>query len=173
MGHRFFMVGVVALAAISFTLAVACDDDEDGEPTATAGAEESPAATSETPAEGASIDVTLTEFSITAGEAAAAPGAVSFNIENAGGEEHEFMVAKLDAAGAELPVLEDGSVDEAQADIVDEIEAEELQPGDTATLDVDLEAGSYVLLCNLVEEMTSGEPESHYAEGMHTDFTVE
>jgi uncharacterized cupredoxin-like copper-binding protein len=167
------MVGVVALAAISFTLAVACDDDEDGEPTATAGAEESPAATSETPAEGASIDVTLTEFSITPSAAAVAPGTVTFNVENTGGEAHEFMIARLDAAGAELAVLEDGSVDEAQADIVDEIEEDQLQAGDSASLDVDLEAGSYVLLCNLVETEESGETESHYAEGMHTDFTVE
>jgi uncharacterized cupredoxin-like copper-binding protein len=83
------------------------------------------------------------------------------------------MIARLDAAGAELAVLEDGSVDEAQADIVDEIEEDQLQAGDSASLDVDLEAGSYVLLCNLVETEESGETESHYAEGMHTDFTVE
>lgn len=39
-------------------------------------------------------------------------------------------------------------------------------------LTLDLEPGTYVLLCNLVEEET-GEVESHLAEGMHATFTVE
>ena len=42
----------------------------------------------------------------------------------------------------------------------------------TEELTANLEAGSYVLLCNIVEE-EDGETESHYAEGMHTSFTVE
>jgi hypothetical protein len=29
------------------------------------------------------------------------------------------------------------------------------------------------LLCNIVEEEEDGEVESHFAEGMHTTFTVE
>jgi hypothetical protein len=40
-------------------------------------------------------------------------------------------------------------------------------------LTLDLEAGTYVLLCNLVEEEDTGEVESHFAEGMHAMFTVE
>jgi hypothetical protein len=39
-------------------------------------------------------------------------------------------------------------------------------------LTVDLDAGSYALICNIVEE-EEGEPEAHYAEGMRADFTVE
>jgi hypothetical protein len=34
-----------------------------------------------------------------------------------------------------------------------------------------LEAGDYVVFCNIVEEM-DGETESHFAEGMHTTFKV-
>jgi hypothetical protein len=36
-----------------------------------------------------------------------------------------------------------------------------------------LEAGTYLLLCNVVEEEESGEVESHFKEGMHATFTVE
>jgi hypothetical protein len=44
--------------------------------------------------------------------------------------------------------------------------------GDTEDLTLDLEPGSYLLLCNIVEE-EDGESESHFAEGMHATFTVE
>jgi len=37
---------------------------------------------------------------------------------------------------------------------------------------VDLDAGNYVLICNIVEE-EDGETVSHYQEGMRTPFTVE
>jgi hypothetical protein len=40
-------------------------------------------------------------------------------------------------------------------------------------LTLDLEAGTYLLLCNVVEEEETGEVESHFAEGMHTTFTVD
>jgi hypothetical protein len=38
---------------------------------------------------------------------------------------------------------------------------------------VDLESGSYVLICNIVEKEEGGEVESHYQNGMRTEFTVE
>jgi hypothetical protein len=55
-------------------------------------------------------------------------------------------------------------------EVVDEVE--DIASGSTADLRVDMEAGAYVLLCNLVEE-EDGETESHFEEGMHTGFTVE
>ena len=48
----------------------------------------------------------------------------------------------------------------------------DIEVGDTASLTVDLEAGSYVAVCNIVEE-EDGETESHYQEGMRASFTVE
>ena len=42
--------------------------------------------------------------------------------------------------------------------------SEELAVGDAATLTVSLDAGSYALICNLVEE--EGELGSHYQEGL-------
>ena len=53
------------------------------------------------------------------------------------------------------------------------IPADRMQAFDGVTTTLDLEAGDYVLLCNIVEEEEDGEVESHFAEGMHTTFTVE
>jgi hypothetical protein len=53
-------------------------------------------------------------------------------------------------------------------------EVEDIESGDAAELTLDLEAGTYVLLCNLVEaEEDTGEVESPFTEGMHAMFTVE
>ncbi|MGZ8592899.1 MAG: plastocyanin/azurin family copper-binding protein [Actinomycetota bacterium] len=42
-------------------------------------------------------------------------------------------------------------------------EVEEIAPGTSATLNLDLDAGTYAVLCNLP---------GHYANGMHAAFTV-
>jgi hypothetical protein len=51
-------------------------------------------------------------------------------------------------------------------EVIDEIE--DIPVGESQDLTVSLDAGSYVLICNIVE---SGEV--HYAMGMRTAFTVE
>lgn len=43
--------------------------------------------------------------------------------------------------------------------------------GETESMTLTLEPGSYVLICNLVE-MKDGEVETHHAMGMRTAFTV-
>jgi uncharacterized cupredoxin-like copper-binding protein len=73
---------------------------------------------------------------------------------------HELVIIRTSEAPDALPV-ESGVIPEDQVDLVDE--AEDIAPGTTTTLDVNLEVGSYVLVCNLP---------AHYAAGMHTTFTV-
>lgn len=51
-------------------------------------------------------------------------------------------------------------------------EVEEIPSGESRELAVDLATGSYVLICNIVEE-EDGETESHYQEGIGAEFTVE
>ena len=73
---------------------------------------------------------------------------------------------------ADLPTDADGAVDENQIPDDDFIgEVEEVEPGtqDEATFTV--EPGTYVLFCNITED-ENGEVVSHFAEGMHTTFTV-
>jgi uncharacterized cupredoxin-like copper-binding protein len=52
-------------------------------------------------------------------------------------------------------------------EVIDEIE--DMEVNDTQTLTVDLDAGSYALICNIYDK---SENEAHYSEGMRTQFTV-
>jgi len=100
-------------------------------------------------------------------------GTVAFEVTNEGpNDPHELVVVKTDLGLAELPTNADGSFNE-EGDGVEVIgEIEEFEPGATESMSWDLEAGGYVLLCNLVEEEEGG-IESHYDLGMKTAFTVE
>ena len=54
-------------------------------------------------------------------------------------------------------------------------EIEDIAPGSSKDLTLDLDAGSYVLFCNLVGSESEGpamEGRSHFAEGMYAEFTV-
>jgi uncharacterized cupredoxin-like copper-binding protein len=114
------------------------------------------------------LGVGLTEFSISPSENSAEAGEVTFEIENTGERIHEFVVIQTDLAADELPTVDDGSVDEEGEgmEVIDEVE--DLPAGESEELTVDLDSGNYVLLCNIVEG-----DESHYQEGMRTEFTVE
>jgi hypothetical protein len=95
---------------------------------------------------------------------------IAFNIENIGPDDvHEFVIIKTDLDPDALPTAEDGSMEEGGegVDVIGEIE--DIPVGGTETLTVNLEAGAYVLLCNIYDP---AEDEAHYAEGMATAFTV-
>jgi iron uptake system component EfeO len=148
----------IALAAVVF---VACGNDDE---TAAGG--------------GTTIQVALQEWAVVPDTASAPAGEVTFEIENAGEETHEFVVIRTDLAVTDLPTAEDGSVDEEGAgiEVVDEVE--DLAAGASETLTLDLEAGQYDLICNIVEEEGEMEMEmpqgpSHFQNGMRTEFTVE
>jgi uncharacterized cupredoxin-like copper-binding protein len=116
--------------------------------------------------------VELQEWAVTVEPATSSAGDVTFSVENVGAEVHEFVVIKTDLGITDLPTEDDGSVSEdgEGMDVVDEIE--DISPDDAQELTVDLEAGNYVLICNIVEE-EDGEVESHYQMGMRSSFTVE
>jgi len=144
---------LTAASMLGIVLFAACgdDDEEDG------GANE--------------IGVTLQEWSVIPDAASAETGEVTFNVENVGPDDvHELVIVKTELDADNLPTADDGSVDEEGAgmEVIDEIE--DIPVGETQTLTVDLEAGAYVLICNIYDE---DEDEAHYEEGMRTAFTVE
>jgi uncharacterized cupredoxin-like copper-binding protein len=157
MMRKFLIIlGVMSLSlALSIGVAACGDDDDEGGGIGG----------------GADVEVTLLEFEVAASPASAPAGAVNFSVENIGSETHEFVVIKTDLAPESLPTAADGSVDETGTgiEVIDEIE--DMDPDDSAELSTDLTAGSYVLVCNIVEE-EDGEHESHYQEGMRLAFEV-
>jgi uncharacterized cupredoxin-like copper-binding protein len=120
---------------------------------------------------GGTVQVTLQEFSVIPAQESVSAGEVTFEVENTGPEDvHEFVVIKTDLAPDALPTDENGAVEEEGEgmEVIDEIE--DIPVGETQTLTVDLDAGNYVLICNIFDEE---EQEAHYSMGMRTAFTVE
>lgn len=118
------------------------------------------------------VDVSLREFSIAPSVASVPAGTVTFEITNDGPNDvHEFVVVRTDLAPEALPTDADGAVLEngEGMEVIDEVE--DLAVGASETLALTLEPGSYVLICNIVEE-EGGETEAHYALGMRSAFTV-
>ncbi|MBI2170153.1 MAG: hypothetical protein HYU28_11750 [Actinobacteria bacterium] len=125
----------------------------------------------ETPAD-TEVEVEFTEWAVEPAVAEVAAGAVEFKAENKGVEPHELVIVKAESVES-LPVADDGSMDEEGLEagaLIGEIEP--FAGGQTCEGTFALEAGSYVLLCNIVEEEENGEIEAHFKEGMFTTFTV-
>jgi uncharacterized cupredoxin-like copper-binding protein len=163
--HR---AAIFAAAIVTLTLVAAgCSSDDGGGSTGVSGGN-----TGATGA-GTTVDVTVQEYAILPGTATAAAGTVTFDVTNNGPDDtHEFVVFKTDLAPDALPTTEDGSVDETGegVELIDELE--DIAVGDTPALTVDLAAGNYVFICNIVEQ-EGGETVSHYQQGMRVAFTVE
>ena len=117
------------------------------------------------------VNVTLREFSVTPARDSAPRGRITFAVTNGGTEEHEFLVIRTDLPADELPTEEDGTYEEngPGTELIEEIEP--FEPGDTERITLTLEAGHYVLICNLFE-IEDDEVEAHYSLGMFTDFDV-
>jgi len=95
--------------------------------------------------------------------AAVEPGAFTFQLSNADGIPHDFVVIRTDTDASALPV-NDGRIDLATAgEVVGEIAA--VDPGATGESgQIFLEEGKYVLFCNVP---------GHYSGGMYYQLTVE
>jgi uncharacterized cupredoxin-like copper-binding protein len=114
-----------------------------------------------------SVKATEKDFAITLDPTSTAAGEVTFDITNDGPSEHEFVVFKTDLAPDKLPTTTDENgaviVDEEGQGVQHVDEVEDIAPNSDATLTVDLDAGKYVIICNLP---------AHYQQGMHAAFTV-
>ncbi len=113
------------------------------------------------------IDAALTTYKITLSKNTANAGDIVFHVHNDATDlKHEFVIFKTDLPADQLPLNSEGAVDENGAGIthIDEVEVE---PGEEADLPVNLEAGNYVLICNINDNN-----EQHYQHGMYVSFTV-
>jgi uncharacterized cupredoxin-like copper-binding protein len=150
---------LLALLAAVLFIAAACGDGDDGGAQATATSADHGAA-------GEPVQVSLTEWAVTGEEGAALPalqaGEVTFEVHNDGTMPHDFVVIATDLDAAGLPV---------EASVVDEEAAGAvigrsglIDAGDIEVVTLELEAGRYVLICNIA---------GHYEEGMYAALTVQ
>lgn len=112
------------------------------------------------------VGATEKDLSISLDKTSVAAGSVTFEVHNEGPSTHEFVVFKTDLDPDKLPTTtENGAeiVDEEGQGVTHVDEIEDIESGTTQTLKVDLQAGSYVLICNLP---------GHYQGGMHVGLTV-
>jgi uncharacterized cupredoxin-like copper-binding protein len=119
------------------------------------------------------VNVTLQEFSVTPDESSVPAGHIRFHVSNIGEDMHEFLVIKTDLAPDMLPTEANGSYQEdgPGTELLDEIDL--VPSGESRNLEIDLAAGNYVLICNMVHMEENGEIEVHYQLGMRTAFTVQ
>jgi uncharacterized cupredoxin-like copper-binding protein len=113
--------------------------------------------------EGGDVTATLDDYTISLSETELSAGEHTFDVQNEAGQTHEFVVVKTDLAADQLPTDEAGDVDEEGEGIEPVDEVEDVEAGSSQSLTVTLDAGSYVVLCNLP---------GHYRQGMHTTLTV-
>jgi len=139
---------VALAAALAGGLLAACGGDRDGAKEA---------------------KVTLTDYELQA-PARVEAGQVTFAAGNNGTFIHEIALVKTDLAPDQLPRDDEGLFDERGQGVQFVDEVEDIDPGTTAKLSVDLDSGSYVLLCNKPAE--SGDPQSHFQHGMYSKLTV-
>lgn len=115
------------------------------------------------------VDVPLGEWTVTPERSSAPAGQVRFTTTNSGDIAHELVIIRTDLPADGLPTRDDGAVDEAAVEVVGRVPA--VAPGDFRRGTFDLEAGRYVLVCNIVDVYEDG-VQSHYDLGMRAEFTV-
>lgn len=118
------------------------------------------------------VNVTLREFSVRVDQATVPDGKVTFHVSNAGTVNHEFLVIRTDLAADALPTDTDGAYAEngARTTLIDEIE--DIAPGQSKDVTIDLDKAKYVLICNMVHR-DGATVSAHYALGMRTSFEVD
>lgn len=108
------------------------------------------------------VSVELKEWSVTPVPDRASAGQVSFDATNAGTMPHELVVLATALAPEDLPT-EQGAVDEDGAGVELIGEIEQFAAGDSTSGTFTLDAGTYVLICNIP---------GHYQQGMRAALTV-
>lgn len=148
---------LVLLGVLALTLAACGDDDDDDDD----GDDATPTATADGDSDGTVVAVDLNEWEVAPDASSAPAGEVEFAATNSGSLAHELVIVRSALAADELPV-EGGLVPEDQVDVIGEIE--EFAVGQTVRASFRLEAGDYLLICNI---------NGHYEAGMRTAFSIE
>lgn len=171
---------VLLLAAAGLMLGLAgCSSSTKTDPGATVSASSTrPAETSQTPgaATPSEVTVVLAEWKIAPQPASYKAGSVKFIVRNIGQTVHQMTVLKTDLAPNALPTNADGTANEDAQGITVLAKTNDINPAVSKSLTVNLEPGSYVLICNILQTTngpnTLARPLAHYTRGQYVAFTV-
>ena len=132
------------------------------EPTATPTPTPEPTATPEPAVSEVSIE--LGSYFVTPSVASVPAGTVNFTVNNPDTRGHQFTIIQTGLAPESLVMAGSAADPAASGTVIGQIATADLGSGATATASFELDAGSYVLICNRG---------SHYSRGMAAAFTVE
>lgn len=111
------------------------------------------------------VTVSLTNYEITFDPPILRPGTVTFIGKNDADDlMHEIRIVKTALSMDKLPLEPDGSVDEDSAQLTTIAAVEDLDPGKSRAVTVDLEPGRYVYFCN---------KHNHYLVGMRGEINAQ
>jgi uncharacterized cupredoxin-like copper-binding protein len=151
---------LAALLVAGALVAIGCGEDRGASSTSTSTNGTSTTSTGSSSGSGQEIEVGLKEWAVIVEAPSVGTGKVKFEADNEGKVPHELVVVKSDTKAADLKV-EGGK---AKVDGETLGSASDVGAGEHKDVEVDLEAGHYILLCNLP---------GHYEQGMHTDLDVQ
>jgi hypothetical protein len=115
--------------------------------------------------------VKLGEYNIIPDSDPVTEGRVVLEVRNSGPQKrHELVLVRSDAAPDGLPLTKDGAAELDGIEVVARVDAQEI--GGAASVDLAMEPGRYIMLCNLVDRAADGSLEAHYSLRMHSVLTV-
>lgn len=121
--------------------------------------------------EGGKVTVTMKEGSLTVDPASVPKGPVEFTIKNDGAKQHSLLIIKTSIPPGELPKKDDGSIDKGAANVDVQHEIDEIDGEDDTSRTFDMDAGTYVLISNTVQEENNVKT-ADYSQGMYASLTV-
>ena len=107
------------------------------------------------------VIVDMKDYTITLNTPTVKAGIVKFGVRNNGTMVHDFNLIKTDLAPDKLPI--DGASAKAKTDVLVK-QMINIAQGRVTTLEAQLEAGHYVIICNVA---------GHYQLGMRAELTVQ
>jgi hypothetical protein len=117
------------------------------------------------------VQVKLGEYSIIPDSDPVRAGRVVLEVRNSGPQKrHELVIVRGDAPPDGLPLTKDGAAELDGIEVVARVDAQEI--GGAAPVDLTMEPGRYIMLCNLVDRAADGSLEAHYSLRMHSVLTV-
>jgi uncharacterized cupredoxin-like copper-binding protein len=157
------MTAVIAIGVLAMAFMAGCSSDDSGDSSSDTTAADGGGVTvptdTGTPVAVEAGDISETEQYLTPVPESVAAGPTTFTLTNAGNREHEMVVLQTDTPYDQLEVNSEGKVSED--DSLGEVP--ETPEGESGSVTLDLEAGAYVLVCNIAD---------HYEQGMRAAFTV-